>query len=541
VLGDLGGDFIEPSQNCINPLFADPSSEESGGVKIHLDRGIFGGGDNQALEKPNIILTNKKKKTASVALSDCLACSGCVTSAETVLLEQQSCETFLGATNSKDYDKVFLTISPQSCASLSSHYGISVEEFIPLFTDYFKTKYGVHYVFDSSFSGDVALLEMREEFVKRFEQRRIDKADKNDVDSVKPKKMKKTTWPDAPRPSIAVSSTRIKYPDEADALPTEAVLPVVTSTLPMLTSACPGVVCYFEKTKPQVLPYLSSTKSPQQIMGSVLKSFISKKIIVPPSKIYHVCVMPCPDKKLERARKDFYDENESSYDVDCVLTTAEVLTLLPEDLVEETKKPPVVEAQASPMFAPMLLGSKNSHSCSLAGQSLLGVSESRTGSGGYLEHIFRYAALTLYGVDFSGHALEYVQGRNKDFQSVTLKVDGQVKLRFAQAYGFRNIQTVVRQLKQGRCKYDFIEIMACPSGCLNGGGQIMVEGGDVMAQREKLSKVQANFRRMSSNFAYETVFSDWLGTPPLSENALANIHTRYHNVPELVNKIQASW
>lgn len=84
------------------------------------------------------------------------------------------------------------------------------------------------------------------------------------------------------------------------------------------------------------------------------------------------------------------------------------------------------------------------------------------GSGGYLEHILYYAAKQLF--DFDLKEISYETLRNQDFKEVNLKIGGEVKLRFAMAYGFRNIQNIVQKIKKGNCSYDYIEIMACPSG-----------------------------------------------------------------------------
>ena len=107
-------------------------------------------------------------------------------------------------------------------------------------------------------------------------------------------------------------------------------------------------------------------------------------------------------------------------------------------------------------------------------------------SNGYLEYIFRRAQRELFdakSVDIvpDDKQLEYIQGKNKDLREVILRAksetegqEGPVLLKFAQAYGFRNIQNIMRKIKQGKCEYDYVELMACPSGCTNGGGQIKV-------------------------------------------------------------------
>ena len=92
-------------------------------------------------------------------------------------------------------------------------------------------------------------------------------------------------------------------------------------------------------------------------------------------------------------------------------------------------------------------------------------------SGGHADFVFRHAARELFGVDLGDGPLAWTTARNRDLREVTLEVEGTVVLRFAQAYGFRNIQNVVRRAKAGRCAYHFVEIMACPGGCANGGAQ----------------------------------------------------------------------
>lgn len=94
-----------------------------------------------------------------------------------------------------------------------------------------------------------------------------------------------------------------------------------------------------------------------------------------------------------------------------------------------------------------------------------------TTSNGYLEYIFRRAAREIYGVVIDPkQPLEYIQGKNKDLKECVLEQNGKVMLRFSAAYGFRNIQNIIRNIKRGKCEYDYVEIMACPGGCLNGGG-----------------------------------------------------------------------
>lgn len=172
--------------------------------------------------------------------------------------------------NEKDKIKtIVLTVSQQSLLSLAKRYELSPEEALQHVAGYFKSL-GVDLVLDTKIADDIALLESRDEFIRRFQA--------ND-----------------------------------------------SSKLPMLASSCPGWVCYAEKTHGNfILPYISTTRSPQQIMGMLVKNYLAEKLETAPEKIYHITVMPCYDKKLEASREDFYSEVNDSRDVDCVITSSEL-------------------------------------------------------------------------------------------------------------------------------------------------------------------------------------------------------------------------
>ncbi|KAI9991548.1 hypothetical protein PInf_019249 [Phytophthora infestans] len=116
-------------------------------------------------------------------------------------------------------------------------------------------------------------------------------------------------------------------------------------------------------------------------------------------------------------------------------------------------------------------------------------------SRGHLEHIFRYAAKEYFNVEVNG-PLEYVVGRNPDFREVSLVVEGKEVQKFAVAYGFRNIQSIMTKIRRNRCPYHYVEIMACPSECLNGGGQIRPKS-TVLAS-ELLDNVTSHFQELCS-------------------------------------------
>lgn len=507
-LGDLN-DYIQPSQACVNPLFTtsstDAASVSGGGTaKITLETELssddWSMGPTPTVVKPSIIRTSAQEK-ATISLDDCLACSGCVTSAETVLISQQSCQELLQVLQAKSYKRVVVTLSPQSRASIAAHYNLPVIVVHRKLVTMFRSL-GVDMVLDSTCCGDFALLESQAEFIHRF------------------RNQQKTAW-SRPPSSIAVSSSKVEFVE-----PITAATPLQDplKAIPMLASSCPGWICYAEKTQPNAIPFIDTTKSPQQIAGSIVKHLVSKEQNVAPNEVYHVAVMPCFDKKLEASRKDFLDEASQAKDVDCVLATTEVLELIASQNVDFNA---LELAQLSAQEI-MLSGIAED------GSAVLGSSVNAS-SGGHLEHIFRYAAKELFNVDLTG-PLEYVAGRNPDFSEVTLVVEGQEVLKFAIAYGFRNIQSIMTKIRRNKCPYHYVEIMACPSGCLNGGGQIKPKS--TLLASELLANVTGRFQELHvrsplDNPACRYVYEQYLNGQPFSESARSVLHTQYHAVPKM--------
>lgn len=519
-LGDLD-DYIQPSQACVNPLFtpASTGAQDDGAAarplgvaKISLETELSADdwGLAPAPVKPSIIRTSKEEK-ATISLDDCLACSGCVTSAETVLISQQSVQELLQVLQAKQHRRVVVTLSPQSRASLAAHFDLPVITVHRKLVTMFRGL-GVDMVIDSTCSGDFALLESRAEFVHRFRHQQ------------------KTVWARPPA-SIAVSSTKTEFVEPiTSANPLQDPL----QALPMLASSCPGWVCYAEKTQPNAIPFIDTTKSPQQIAGALVKHMVSREQGIQPNEVYHVAVMPCFDKKLEASRKDFLDDATQVKDVDCVLATTEILELMAAQSID---------------FASLELAQLTEQEVLLSGvapdgSAVLGSSVNAS-SGGPLEHIFRFAAKELFNVDVTG-PLEYVVGRNPDFREVTLVVDGREALKFAIAYGFRNIQSIMTKIRRNKCPYHYVEIMACPSGCLNGGGQI--KPASTLRASELLASVTQRFQELhvrapSDNPACKYVYETYFGGVPFSDGARTAFHTQYHAVPklELSNPLGIKW
>ncbi|XP_077980347.1 cytosolic Fe-S cluster assembly factor narfl-like [Glandiceps talaboti] len=462
-------DFITPSQECIKPVKVERKAGGIAKIKIEDDGSYFqisGDGSATKLEK------------AKITLDDCLACSGCITSAESVLITQQSQDELYKVLvenktqngNPEKQKLVVVSVSPQSRASLAAKYKLSIQDAAEKLTGFLK-KLDVHYVFDTTFSRDFSLMESGREFVRRYKN----------------------------------SSQK--------------------GSFPMLASACPGWICYAEKTHGSyILPYISTTKSPQQIMGSLVKDYFAKQHNKTGDQIYHVAVMPCYDKKLEASRQDFYDDIYSTRDVDCVITSGEIEVMLQKEGIS--------------------LADVESHDLDSVFTSLSGgqiVSHSGTGSGGYIEYVLKYAAKELYGHNVEG--IQYKTLRNKDFKEVTLEINGKPELKFAIANGFRNIQNLVQKVKRGKSPYHFVEVMACPAGCVNGGGQIKAEDGenakDLLVRVEELYHC-VQHREPQDNTLVRQLYTEWLEGED-SDKARTMLHTQYHEIEKISTALNIKW
>ncbi|OSD01245.1 iron hydrogenase [Trametes coccinea BRFM310] len=463
-LTDLN-DFITPSQACIKPVEQtnkpEPQDPGAAATQIQVDSSgsYYEISANGAVSSGQSGESTKQKlTTAEISLNDCLACSGCITSAESVLITMQSHTEVLNflennpPPSSPSHKVPVISIAPQSLASFAasisstSSQNISLLQILRRVRAFCTSVLGFEHVYDTTFARHLSLLEHAREFAERKEGKGEGK-------------------------------------------------------LPMLASACPGWVCYAEKTHAEMLPFISRTKSPQQVMGTLVKEWMGAKWGKRPDQIYHVTVMPCYDKKLEASRQDFYNDAYATRDVDCVLTTGELQLLMQEkgwdlsaSVPDENLPPhphPSMSLDASEPILPELL------------------SHPGTSSGSYLHSLIH--TLTSTHPTPSSLSLSSRTIRNADYEEYTLtdSATGAVVFRGAKCYGFRNLQNVVRKVgkeagvqvgrgaagrmagvrARGRAVrrggaaasgaaqeeergYDYVEVMACPGGCVNGGGQL---------------------------------------------------------------------
>nr|XP_048673203.1 nuclear prelamin A recognition factor isoform X2 [Caretta caretta] len=162
-------------------------------------------------------------------------------------------------------------------------------------------------------------------------------------------------------------------------------------------------------------------------------------------------------------------------------------------------------------------------------------------SDGYLEHIFKHAAKELFDMDIK--EITYKTLKNKDFQEVTLEKDGETVLRFAAAYGFRNIQNVVLKLKKGKFLYHFVEVLACPGGCLNGKGQAQTEDGKpdkvLLSQMEEVYAA-IPVRLPETSMHVQKLYQDWLEGMD-SKKVQETLHTKYCAVNQTASSMDIKW
>jgi len=262
-------------------------------------------------------------------------------------------------------------------------------------------------------------------------------------------------------------------------------------------------------------------------MGSLIKTMYARRRGITGDKVWHLSVMPCFDKKLEASREDFAESGIR--DVDCVITTAELIKMIEERGMDFMQIP---ETQS--------LSELETRMTSHAGSS----------SGGYLHHLMTVSAQALFGLDVDLAEARGVQirtVRNNDMVEYILEENGKVKLRMARCYGFRNIQNLVRKLEGKGPKvvkkkpgkedhgWDYVEVMACPSGCVNGGGQLPTANNAVKTYtpKEWVQHVEETYQtqvvELPSEERVDALYREWFGDQ-LEKGRKRCIETRYRGV-----------
>ena len=276
--------------------------------------------------------------------------------------------------------------------------------------------------------------------------------------------------------------------------------------LPMITSCSPGWVNMIELKYPELLDHLSTAKSPQQMFGAIAKTYYPEKAGIDPAKIVSVSVMPCTAKKAEAARPEMCD---SGYrDVDIVITTRELGRMIREAGIDFKNLPE--EAFDSP----------------LGTGSGAGVIFGTTG--GVMEAALRTVADVLAGENLPHVDYEEVRGMEHT-REAELEIAGK-KIKIAVVHTLKSAMEMLERVKNGTADYQFIEVMACPGGCIGGGGQPVPVNAEIRKLRRKglFDCDRANeLRKSHENPEIIELYDTWLGKP-LGEKAHNLLHTHYH-------------
>jgi NADH-quinone oxidoreductase subunit G/NADP-reducing hydrogenase subunit HndD len=283
-------------------------------------------------------------------------------------------------------------------------------------------------------------------------------------------------------------------------------------TLPMLTSCSPGWIKYVEQFYPDFIPNLSTCKSPQQMMGAIIKTFFAEREKLDPAQIVSVSIMPCTAKKFECGR----DEMGRNYlpDVDYVLTTRELAQLIRMFGLDMTDLP------ADRADTPFGLRSS-------AGK-LFGA------SGGVMEAAIRSAHFLITGKELKELKVQEVRGL-AGVKEARVKV-GELELGVAVASSLKHAARLLDQVRAGRKDIHFIEVMTCPGGCIAGGGQPI--GTDINAVKARMQALyqidrDAILRVSHKNESVQRLYEEFLGHP-LGERSHQLLHTHYHQRDVLI-------
>jgi iron-only hydrogenase group A len=275
--------------------------------------------------------------------------------------------------------------------------------------------------------------------------------------------------------------------------------------LPMFTSCSPGWIKFIETFYPQLLPNVSTCKSPQQMLGAMIKSFFAQREGIDPANIVSVSIMPCTAKKFECERPEMGRSHVQ--DVDYVLTTRELGRMLHQFGLDLNAM--------EPSAADTPFGERSS-----AGK-IFGA------SGGVMEAAIRSAHFLITGRELEDLKIQPLRGL-KGCKELHVDIDG-LKLGAAVVSGLGNARKVLDEICAGRNDLQFIEIMTCPGGCINGGGQPKnVDPEAVKARLNALYKIDrdAQLRTSHSNPWVQRLYQEYLGAP-LGEKSHALLHTHY--------------
>lgn len=285
--------------------------------------------------------------------------------------------------------------------------------------------------------------------------------------------------------------------------------------LPLITSCSPGWIKYCEMFFPDFLENLSSCKSPHEMEGAVIKTYLAEKLGLDPSTIYVVSVMPCTAKKFEKEREEL--KNNGLPNIDAVLTTRELAKMIKQSGIDFLKL-------------------QDEDFDSVLGEST-GAGVIFGATGGVMEAALRTVADILTGKDLEDIDYECVRGV-EGVKEATVNIGG-LDVNVAVVSGTGNAKRILEAIRKGEKTYHFIEIMGCPGGCVTGGGQPIVSAQDRMEYTPYVLRAKATYaedadkpkRKSHKNEEVQKLYKEYLGAPG-SHKSHELLHTHYHQRPK---------
>lgn len=511
-------DFLAPTNSCVLPL-------DGGAIPTPVTNAPAGSVLAPIIPTDSVSTSSSTtaSSVAKVTVSDCLTCSGCVTSAETVLLSTASVEklqTHVQAqqtkvsgngqaqTRTKATPSVAL-VSRQTMASIAVRYNVTMHCAAGRIVTFLRTCLHFDAVYDGFSFTQFSVVHTTRQFLKRYYDIKFDDNKSNS--------------------RYEKAAHKNENGHEVDHNRSTKIQNGKNSWRPFLTSACPGWLTYAEKTQPDnILACLSSIPSTQTAFAKLVHSLHAEqpstshrlhqhdetngKNDLSSHKTWTLSIAPCHDRKIEAVRPEF-----QGYGPDCVITSSELDTLMNDpqysfsfDEAAETPLDSVTFDDDLFMFPRQGQGQQKqgenirvatatvestsdgyaAHAARTMTQVLLGASEKEAYDMVKFEKVSKSGDVTVATIrvpQAQPYELEHDARRNlsKTYNRPNAKISYEDELddepeqsvksktmKFATAYGFRSMQSILRKIKQGSCEYDFVELMACPGGCTNGGGQL---------------------------------------------------------------------
>lgn len=385
----------------------------------------------------------------SISEADCSLCGQCITHCPVgALRERNDIQKMFNALADPNITTM-VQIAPAVRTAWAEFLGLSKEESTMGKLISALRKIGVDYVFDTNYAADLTIMEEGSEFLDRFQNR-----------------------------------DRYKWP--------------------MFTSCCPGWLRFARSQYPELVPNLSTAKSPQQMFGAMSKTYIAQKLGLDPDHIFSVSIMPCVSKKFECDVPQVSDAGHGK-DVDLVLTTRELDRLITADRIAAEQLP---EGSYDDIFG------EGSGAAVIFGTT-----------GGVMEAALRSAYFLLTNRNPEPDAFKEVRGI-QGWKEAVFEIEG-TAVKVAVVSGLGNTRNLIEAVLAGEVQYDFVEVMACPGGCSGGGGQPVHDGCEMAEERGKILYAldrAAEVRFSHENSAVMKTYEEFLEAP-LSHRAHELLHT----------------